>query len=62
MLMKFIDEIFGIIGVLIGFLLLVIGVGAAYYYYPMTTCVIGGLGSSLGSLMCLIFLTLKPKN
>ncbi|POY46451.1 hypothetical protein [Avibacterium paragallinarum] len=44
MLMKFIDEIFGIIGVLIGFLLLVIGVGTAYYYYPMTTCVIGGLG------------------
>ncbi len=29
MLMKFIDEIFGIIGILIGFLLLVIGVGTA---------------------------------
>lgn len=43
MLMKLIDEVFGIIGILIGFLLLVIGVGTAYYYYPLTTCVIGGL-------------------
>ncbi|MBS7021702.1 MAG: hypothetical protein KH127_00510 [Haemophilus parainfluenzae] len=44
MLMKLIDEVFGIIGILIGFLLLLIGVGTAYYYYPMTTCVVGGFG------------------
>ncbi|MBF0752241.1 MULTISPECIES: hypothetical protein [unclassified Pasteurella] len=43
MLVKLIDEVFGIIGVIIGFLVLVIGGGIAYYYYPITTCIIGGL-------------------
>ncbi|WP_032092054.1 MULTISPECIES: hypothetical protein [Pasteurellaceae] len=47
MLMKLIDEIVGIIGVIIGFLLLVIGGSVAYSYYPTITTVIGvvfGLG------------------
>lgn len=43
MLMKLIDEVFGIIGVIIGFLVLIIGVGIAYHYYPVITCIIAGL-------------------
>lgn len=43
MLTKLFDEIFGIIGIILGFVLFIVVTGVAYYHYPTTTCIITGI-------------------